>query len=274
MTVSPNDVRRTTLAMLYGARASHLGPSMSAIDILCSIYSLVDLPRIRAGAPDRDRVFLSKGHAAAGLYATLWHFGLLDTDPREHYCREGSALAGHASHAVQSVEHSTGALGHGLPVAVGCAFGLRSRGFDTSRVYVVAGDGELQEGSNWEALMFARHHNLSNLTLIVDANGISSIRPTREVIDLEPMARVFAGLGFAVEEAKGDSASLHAGLQKLHALAQPAVLIARTTKGQGIPFAENQPIWHYRSLDEKLFTEALAALDRNVKESVSEEVKP
>ncbi|MEP7365552.1 MAG: thiamine pyrophosphate-dependent enzyme [Acidobacteriota bacterium] len=272
MTVSPIDVRRTTVEMLYGARASHLGPSMSVIDILCAIYSLVDLPRIRAWDAGRDRIFLSKGHAAAGLYATLWHFGLLDLDPREHYCREGSVFAGHASHAVQSVEHSTGALGHGLPVAAGCAFGLRSRGFHDSRVYVLLGDGELQEGSNWEAMMFARHHNLSNLTVVVDANGISSIRRTSEVIDLEPMGRAFTGLGFAVEEVDGEAGSLVAGLRRLHSLAQPSVLIARTTKGQGIPFAENQPIWHYRSLDEKLFAEALAALDRATRETVSEEV--
>jgi transketolase len=272
MTVSPTDVRRTTIEMLYGARASHLGPSMSVVDILCAIYGLSDLARIREWAENRDRIFLSKGHAAAGLYATLWHFGLLDLDPREQYCREGSVFAGHASHAVRSVEHSTGALGHGLPVAAGCAFGLRSRGFDDSRVYVVVGDGEMQEGSNWEALMFARHHKLSNLTVIVDANGISSIRPTREVIDLEPMAGAFTGLGFAVEEATGDAASIDGALRRLHASNQPSVLIARTTKGQGIPFAENQPIWHYRSLDEKLFTEAMAALDQATKQAVSEEV--
>jgi transketolase len=264
MKVSPADVRRTTLAMLYGARASHLGPSMSVIDILCAVYGLADLARIRAQSPDRDRVFLSKGHAAAGLYATLWHFGLLDTDPREHYCREGSVLAGHASHAVQGVEHSTGALGHGLPVAAGCAFGLRSRGFTGSRVSVVLGDGELQEGSNWEALMFAKHHHLSNLTVIIDANGISSIRPTREVIDLEPMARVFSSLGFAVEDSPGRAEILSQRLQQLHSTSLPSVLIARTIKGQGIPFAENQPIWHYRSLDENLYREALAALPEEV----------
>ncbi|HZO53504.1 MAG TPA: transketolase [Bryobacteraceae bacterium] len=274
MMVSPTDVRRTTIEMLYRARASHLGPSMSVIDILCAVYGLVDLPRIRASAAGRDRVFLSKGHAAAGLYATLWHFDLLDIDPRQHYCRDGSVLAGHASHAVQGVEHSTGALGHGLPVAAGCAYGLRSKGFNDARVYVVVGDGELQEGSNWEGLMFARHHNLSNLTVIVDANGISSIRPTREVIDLEPMGRVFAGLGFAVEEVKGDYAAIDTALRKLHALSQPSVLIARTTKGQGIPFAENQPIWHYRSLDDTLFAEALAALDRATKDAVPEEIIP
>jgi transketolase len=233
---------------------------MSVIDILCAIYSLTDLGKIRAGAPDRDRVILSKGHAAAGLYSTLWHFGLVNDDPREHYCRDGSVQAGHASHGVPSVEHSTGALGHGLPVAVGCAIGLRVRGF-TSRVYVVVGDGELQEGSNWEALMLARRHNLDNLSVIVDANGISSIRRTCEVIDLEPMARLFAGFGLEADEATGEAGALVQSLKRLSQARRTSVLIARTIKGQGVPFAENEPIWHYRPLDEPLYKLAMAALD-------------
>jgi transketolase len=261
MKVLANQIRRTAIEMLYRARASHLGPSMSVIDLLAAIYGKVDLARIRACSPDRDRVILSKGHAAAGLYATLWHFNLLDLDPRLHYCREGSPLAGHASHAVQAVEHSTGALGHGLPVAVGCALGLRSLGHACSRTYVVVGDGELQEGSNWEALMLARHHHLSNLTILVDANGISSIRPTREVVDLEPLARVFQGFGFAVEETPGsDPDAIRRALDSLEREEVPGVLIARTVKGQGIPFAENQPIWHYRSLNDQLYADAMSAL--------------
>lgn len=261
MSVLSNEIRRTALEMLYRARASHLGPSMSVIDILNAVYERVDCARIRQWQPDRDRVFLSKGHAASALYATLWHYGLLATDPRESYCRDGSVLAGHASHAVQGVEHSTGALGHGLPVAVGCALGLRSRALPGSRVYVVLGDGELQEGSNWEALWLARHHRLSNLTVIVDANAISSIRRTDEVIDMEPMTGVFAGMGLGVEEARGaDPDAMAAALDRLCALDRPGVLVARTVKGQGVPFAEGEPIWHYRTLDERHFAEALAAL--------------
>jgi transketolase len=247
---------------------------MSVIDILNAIYSRVDAERIRQGAPGRDRVFLSKGHAAAGLYATLWHYGLLREDPRERYCREGAALAGHASHAVAAVEHSTGALGHGLPVAVGCALGLRAAGRTASRVYVVVGDGEIQEGSNWEALMLARHHRLDNLIVIVDANGISSSRRTSEVIDLEPMAKIFTGFGFAVGECEGVSGKIEGALDGLAAAGRPAVLIARTVKGQGIPFAEGQPIWHYRSLDEQRFGEALQALDAAIaaEQRMTEEV--
>jgi len=252
--------------MLYRAGASHLGPSMSVIEILDAIYRSVDCGRIRQKAHNRDRVILSKGHAAAALYATLWRHGLLgDLDPRTQYCQEGSVLAGHASHMVPGVEHSTGALGHGLPVAVGCAIGLRSAGVEDARVFCVVGDGELQEGSNWEALMLARTQRLSNLTVLVDANGISSIRRTQDVIDLEPMLRVFEGMGLTAREVPGhDSAALDAVLRES---GQPSVVICRTVKGRGVAFAENDPIWHYRSLDEDRFRAALLALAEAVPET-------
>lgn len=260
------EIRKTVLEMLFRAGASHLGPSMSTIEILDAIYRHTDCAAIRQREPGRDRVILSKGHAAAALYGTLWHYGLLgDLDPRSDYCREGSILAGHASHMVPGVEHSTGALGHGLPVAVGCALGLRARGFDAARVFCVVGDGELQEGSNWEALTLARTAKLGNLIVLVDANGISSIRRTSDVIDLEPMASTFSGMGLEVREISGhDSLALDTLFAQPTFPNRPTIAICRTVKGYGVPFAENEPIWHYRSLDEERFRSALQSLEEAV----------
>lgn len=235
---------------------------MSAVEILNAIYARAARERIRLRTADRDRVILSKGHAAAALYATLWHWGLLgECDPARDYCRDGSKLAGHASHAVPGVEHSTGALGHGLPVAVGCAAGLRTLGASAARVYCVLGDGELQEGSNWEALLLARTLRLRNLCVLIDANGISSIRRTNEVIHMEPLPELLASTGLAVQEVDGhDADAVGDALEAAEASDTASVIVCRTTKGRGVPFAEHQPIWHYRSLNEEDFRRALAAL--------------
>jgi transketolase len=181
----------------------------------------------------------------------------------ETYHREGSVLAGHVSHAVPGVEHSTGALGHGLPVAVGAALGLLSRGFKSATVFCVLGDGELQEGSVWEALMLASHRRLGRLIPIVDNNRISSIRRTREVLDLEPLGERFSALGFEVHEVDGHNvAAISMAIDGIRRTARPGIIVANTVKGKGVPFAENQPIWHYRSLDDGSFREAVDALSR------------
>ncbi len=163
MNVDPIAVRQSVLSMLYRGKASHLGSNMSAIEMLVAMYGSVDCQKIKNKAPDRSRILVSKGHCAAATYATMAHFGILAMSELDSYHQDGSVLAGHVSHAVSGVEHSTGALGHGINVAVGCALGLRSRGVSDSLVLVLVGDGEIQEGSVWEALMFAVHSRLKNL---------------------------------------------------------------------------------------------------------------
>lgn len=257
-TPDPIAVRRTILEMIHRAQASHLGTSMSAVEILIAVYQACDIDAIRDGRHDRDRVFVSKGHAAAATYAVMHHFGLLDAETLHTYHLDGSALAGHVSHATPYVEHSTGALGHGLPVAVGTALGLRSRGASQSRVFCVLGDGELQEGAIWEAVMLAAHHRLSRLVAIVDNNRVSSIRPTAEVIDLEPIADRFAGFGFAVHHVDGhDVKALGGAIEVANGGDLPTLIVADTVKGRGVAFAEGMPIWHYRTLDDALYAEAL-----------------
>lgn len=223
---------------------------MSVIEMLTAMYRVTDLDKIRSHAPDRARIIVSKGHSAAGTYAVMAEFGLIDREMIGSYHSDGSILAGHVSHAVPCVEHSTGALGHGLSVGVGCALGLRSRGFPRVPVMVLTGDGELQEGSNWEAVMLAHHLKLSNLVLLVDNNGISSITKTNDVIDMTPLAQRFAGFGLSVDVVPGhDVARIEDAIRHGLSGSGPHVVICNTVKGYGVPFAENQPIWHYRSLD-------------------------
>jgi transketolase len=255
-------VRRTILEMLYRSRASHLGSSMSLVEILIAIYGACDIDAIRAHQPGRDRVFVSKGHGAAATYATMHHFGLMSEDDLATYHQDDSLLAGHVSHAVPGVEHSTGALGHGLPVAVGAAIGLVSAGYDDALVFCVLGDGEIQEGSVWEALMLASHRRLRRLIPVVDNNHVSSITETAKVIDMAPLRNRFEGFGFAVHEVDGhDIAAIGNAIEIIRRQDKQSVVIADTVKGKGVPFAEGQPVWHYRSLDDKSFAEAMAALN-------------
>jgi transketolase len=247
--------------MIYRGQASHLGTSLSMVEILIAAYGASDIDAIHAERPDRDRIFVSKGHGAACTYAVMHHFGLLDAAMIATYHQDGSALAGHVSHAVPHVEHSTGALGHGLPVAVGCAVGLRSRGMNGATVFCVMGDGEIQEGAVWEALMLASHLRLTNLIPIVDNNRISSITKTRDVINMEPLAERLGGFGFAVHQVDGHQvAALGEAIEILRRGERPGVIIADTVKGKGVSFAENDPIWHYRTLNEKTYADAMAGL--------------
>lgn len=260
--VDPTAVRRTVLGMLHRAKASHLGSSMSMIEMLIAMYAAVDCGKIRAHAPDRSRIIVSKGHCAAGTYATMAHFGIIPAALLETYHLDGSLLAGHVSHAVDGVEHSTGALGHGLSVAVGCALGLRSRGHSDRLVLALVGDGEIQEGSIWEALMLAVHLRLSNLITLVDNNRISSITNTEKVIDMRPLAARFEGFGLGVREVDGhDVGAISTAIEELRTGDRPGAIVCNTVKGRDVPFAEWQPMWHYRSLDDALYAQALAYLD-------------
>jgi transketolase len=258
---NPDDVRRTIIDIVYRGGASHLGTSLSMVEILIAAYGASDIDAIRDRRPDRDRIIVSKGHGAACTYSVMHHFGLLDAATVGTYHQDGSVLAGHVSHAVPHVEHSTGALGHGLPVAVGCAAGLRRRGMNRAMVFCVMGDGEIQEGAVWEALMLASHLRLSNLIPIVDNNRISSITATRDVINMEPLADRFGGFGFKVHQVDGhEVAALSEAIESIRHGDRPGVIIADTVKGKGVAFAENDPIWHYRTLNEKSYNEGLAGL--------------
>ncbi|MBV6457705.1 MAG: Transketolase 2 [Fimbriimonadaceae bacterium] len=212
--------------------------------------------------PDRDRFLLSKGHAGAAVYAALAEVGFMDVGILDTHYQDGSVLSGHISHkGVPGVELSTGSLGHALSVGCGMAYAAK---LDNKhhRVFVLLSDGECDEGSNWEAILFAGHHGLDNLTAVVDYNGIQSLAPVSETLELEPFADKWRAFDWHVEEIDGhDHGAIRAALGDLPKSAgKPTVVLAKTTKGKGVSFMENTVLWHYRTPRGEEFNAALDEL--------------
>ncbi len=254
------NIRKNIIKILHKSQASHLGSSMSVVEMLIAMYSVCDIEKILNKSDDRERVIVSKGHAAAATYSTMKEFGLVDQHTLETYHMPKSRLQGHVSHGVNYVEHSTGALGHGLSVGVGHSLFLKSKGY-SSRVMVLCGDGEIQEGSIWEALMLASTKKINQLILLVDVNGISSIKSTEEIIDTGHLKDRFLGFGVRVIEVDGhDSLAIKRSILTSSEADAPLAILCRTIKGKGISFAENDPLWHYRSLDKELYLQAMESL--------------
>lgn len=263
MTKLAREVRKTILDIVNRASAAHIASSLSAVEIMNAIFRSVDVKKIENHAPDRDRVILSKGHAAAVLYAVMYHFGLLSKKDIDTYLQNGSLLGGHASHFIPRIEHSTGALGHGLSVGTGCAMGLKAQGFE-SRVFVVLGDGELHEGSNWEAMIFAGHRKISNLCVIVDRNGLAQMKkPLAEFCDVDPIAPKFESFNFhtVVIPDGHDEDVIFAAIAATRNVGKPVAIICKTVKGRGISFMENEVIWHYRTPKGEDYEKAKAELE-------------
>jgi len=256
-------IRIDALRMAHAADASHIGSCLSMADILSVLYC--DILRVDPAIPDmpeRDRFILSKGHGAAILYSVLARKGFFPTEMLEEYCRDGSMMIGHISHALPGVEASTGSLGHGLPIACGMAIaGKRDAG--AYRVFVMTSDGELDEGSNWESILFAGHHGLDNLVAIVDYNKIQSFGTVKAVLDLDPLAAKWEAFGWSVREIRGhDHGEIRSALSKVpFESGKPSVVIAHTIKGKGVSYMENRLEWHYRSPNAQLLDQAIAELE-------------
>jgi len=235
--------------MVHRAGLGHPGGDLSSADILVVMYFVVlRLDPNNPAAPERDRFIMSKGHCSASLYATLAEAGFLRPEDLNAYMQPLSPLNGHPDRTkVPGVEASTGTLGHGLPVAVGAALAAK---MDRAawRTYVLTGDGELQEGSNWEAAMAAAHYGLDNLTLIVDRNRFQQGDATERTVRLEPLLEKFRAFGWAAEEVDGhDHAALVALFERLPLEAgKPSCILAHTRKGKGVSFMEDRVEWHHR----------------------------
>jgi len=256
-------VRRSTLQMIAQANASHIGSCLSATDLLAVLYSrVVRIDPTRPLWSDRDRFILSKGHAVAALYAVLAHRGFFPLGWLDHYCENGSALLGHVSHHVPGVDWSSGSLGHGLSVGCGMALAAK-RGHLDYRVFVLLSDGELDEGSSWEAILFAPHHRLDNLIAIVDYNKIQGFGSVKEVLDLSPMAEKWRAFNWAVREIDGHDHGQIADVLMAAPFEEnrPSVIIAHTIKGKGVSFMEDQLVWHYKAPNDDQLREALAELE-------------
>lgn len=256
-------VRIQVLHMVHRSGASHVGSCFSMADILAVLYT--GILRVRPAQPewsDRDRFILSKGHGAAAVYAVLAERGFFPKEWLNTYCQNGSKLLGHITCGVPGVEVSTGSLGHGL--SIGCGMALAGkRDKRPYRIFAILSDGECDEGSTWEAVLFAPQHRLDNLVAIVDYNKIQAFGAVKEVLDLEPLADKWRAFNWAVREIDGHDCKQIEGVLTSVPFqpGKPSVIIAHTVKGKGVSFMENQLAWHYKSPDDDQLARALGELD-------------
>jgi transketolase len=253
-------VRRLILDTAYRAGVGHIGSALSVADILAVLYGRVlNIPSL--DDPDRDRFILSKGHAALALYSTLVLAGHLRAEALDAYCADGGRLGVHPDRRIPGIDFSTGSLGHGLSYGAGAALAARLDG-SRRRAFVLLSDAELNEGSTWEAIMFAAHHNLGRLVAVVDVNRQQAFGYTRDVLDLSPLADRFGSFGWDVSEVDGhDEAALADALSATREdPARPRVILANTVFGKGVHFMESSIPWHYLPMTDSQYQDALAGL--------------
>ena len=257
------NVRRKIVTMTSRSNSSHIGAALSTVEVLVALYfSAMKINPSNPNDLSRDRFLLSKGHACSALYATLSERGLITDEELEKFATDGGVLPGHATLALTSgIEASTGSLGHGLSLGIGFSLGARIDGAPY-RTFVLLGDGECDEGSVWEASMFAGNAKLDNLIAIIDYNKLQSFGRTKEVLDLEPLAKKWEAFGWSVREVDGHD--LDALVKLLNSVPfkpeHPTLIIAHTIKGKGISFTEDRLEWHYKSLNPEQKESALEEL--------------
>ncbi len=256
-----NELRKIILAQSYRAGVGHIGSALSVADMIAVLYGKhLYLPDRED--PARDRFLLSKGHAALALYAALYRKGILSSDELNTFCGDDTLLGVHPEHGLPGVECSTGSLGQGLSIATGMALGLRHQKIP-GRIFVLISDAECNEGSLWEAMMFAAHHRLSHLTVLVDKNEQQAFGYTRDVISLDPLSDRWKAMGWDVWEINGhDEEEIADRLQGLdYDGGPPHVLIAHTLFGKGVSFMEGQIRWHYWPMNEEQYRQAMLEVE-------------
>lgn len=256
-------IRKHAIEMVHHAHASHIGGILSCADliaVLCNDVAKID--PLNPKRADRDRIVLSKGHNGVAIYAALAELGFLDVKELEHYGEDGGIFSCHISHKhVPGIEITTGSLGHGVCVACGMALNAKLKNLDY-KVFAIVGDGECNEGSVWETVMLANQYKLNNFTVIVDVNGMQAMGDTKTVIDMEPLTDKWHAFGWYVVDVKDGhdhNALKQAFLEDSKGL--PKVILARTIKGKGISFMENQLLWHYRDPQGEFYEQALKELE-------------
>jgi transketolase len=246
--------RLRLLRMHYESGVGHLGGNLSCLDLMLVLHH--DIMR------SADQFVLSKGHSAGAYYVTLWTQGKLNDEDLQQFHKDGTRLSGHPpTSGIDEILFATGSLGHGLPLAAGLALAKRLKG-EPGRVYCLTSDGEWNEGSCWEALIFARHHRLHNLTIMVDLNGMQGFGSTREVADLEPLADKFRAFAVPALEIDGhDRAAIHQALRRPDGSGLE-VVVGRTHKGCGVSFMEDRLEWHYLPMTEAQYLQAVEETER------------
>lgn len=256
-------IRKHAIEMVHHAHASHIGGILSCADliaVLCNNVAKID--PLNPKRADRDRIVLSKGHNGVAIYAALAELGFLDVKELEHYGEDGGIFSCHISHKhVPGIEITTGSLGHGVCVACGMALNAKLKNLEY-KVFAIVGDGECNEGSVWETVMLANQYKLDNFIVIVDVNGMQAMGDTKTVIDMEPLTDKWHAFGWYVVDVKDGhdhNALKQAFLEDSNGL--PKVILARTIKGKGISFMENQLLWHYRDPQGEFYEQALKELE-------------
>jgi len=257
------EYRRTILRIIKQARAGHTGGDLSSVDILNVLYNnVLNVSPATFADPNRDRYVQSKGHCVEALYAVLADRGFFATEELDTVGKYQSSFIGHPTRSVPGIEQNTGALGHGLAVAVGMALAAKLDG-RSYRAFTLLGDGELDEGSNWEASLAASHYHLDNLIVIIDRNGLQITGPTEKINPLEPLADKFRAFGYAVREVDGNDTQALMELfdQIPFETGKPNLVLAHTVKGKGISFIENSQKWHHRVPSDEEYDSALHELE-------------
>ena len=259
---SSKKLRKRILNVAAG-KGGHIGGSFSSIDMILTLYKYV--LKVNLENPqweERDRFVLSKGHCSLALYAVLEEIGFLNPGELDTYTMKGSRLAGHVEHfEIPAIEMTTGSLGHGISCAAGMALAAKISGKDW-KVFCIIGDGECNEGSVWETLLFTAQQNLKNLIIIVDNNKMESLDLTNNILSIEPLADKFTSFNFEVREIDGHNfEEIFLSLSTSPKFDKPLIIIANTIKGKGVTFMENTAMWHYRAPNETELINALAELD-------------
>lgn len=257
-------IRRNIIIMNSSAGAGHTGADLSETDILASMYfNILRYDPTKPAHPNRDRFILSKGHGVGGYYCTLAEAGFIDKPLLSEYLGSSGKLPGHpVRQKTPGIELNTGALGHGFPVAVGLSIAAKKTGCNY-RTYVLLGDGELQEGSNWEAAMSASHFELDNLTVIVDRNTLQLADRTKNIMGLDPLSEKFHSFGFNVIASEGNNPAsiIEAVSLATKTKKKPSVIIAKTVKGRGVSFIEDRAVWHHKIPVGEELTNAIRELE-------------
>lgn len=256
-------IRKHAIEMVHHAHASHIGGILSCADLIAVLCNdIANIDPLNPQKADRDRIVLSKGHNGVAIYAALAELGFLDVKELKHYGENGGIFSCHISHKhVPGIEITTGSLGHGVCVACGMALNAKLKKLDY-KTYAIVGDGECNEGSVWETVMLAHQYKLDNFTVIVDVNGMQAMGETKTVIDMEPFVdkwRAFGWYVIDVMDGHDHYALKQAFLENSNGL--PKVILARTIKGKGISFMENQLLWHYRDPQGEFYEQALKELE-------------
>lgn len=259
--------RLDVLNMIYTAKTGHIGGSMSELDILTTLfYRIMDIDAIKKGTVSRDHFVLSKGHSSEAYYSILADLGFFPKEELKTYAQFGTRLMCHPSRKIPGVEMGTGALGHGVCVAVGIALGMKRLGAE-GRVFVIMGDGEQAEGSVWEAAMAASHYKLDNLYLIVDRNHLQISGSTEDVMALEPLAEKYRAFGCEVETIDGHNYSEITQALTRKTDGKPIAVIANTIKGKGLSWMQGNAAWHHKVPNEEQYHLGI----KEIKERLGEE---